>query len=61
MKNVLLIINPRAGKTKVKSNLFGIIDTLTDHDMSVTVEITRYSGHARDICSFISDEYDLVV
>ena len=61
MKNVLLIINPRAGKTKVKSNLFGIIDTLTDHDMSVTVEITRYSGHARDICSFVSDEYDLVV
>lgn len=61
MKNVLLIINPRAGKTKVKSSLFDIIDILTEHDMSVTVELTRYSGHARDMCSYISDSYDMVV
>lgn len=61
MKNVLLIVNPRAGKTKVKGSLFDIIDILTEHDMTVTVELTRYSGHARDICSYISDSYDLVV
>lgn len=61
MKNVLLIINPRAGKAKAKTFLFDIIDTLSEHDMTVTVEITRYSGHARDICSYISDSYDLVI
>ncbi len=61
MKNVLLIINPRAGKTKAKTALFDIIDTFTEHDMRVTVEITKYSGHARDICRYISNGYDLVV
>ncbi|MBQ8523954.1 MAG: YegS/Rv2252/BmrU family lipid kinase [Clostridia bacterium] len=61
MKNVLLIINPRAGKTKVKTCLFDIVDILSEHDMTVTVEITRYSGHARDMCSYISDSYDMVI
>ena len=61
MKNVLLIINPRAGKAKVKSALFDIIDILTENDMTVTVELTRYGGHARDMCTYISDAYDLVV
>ena len=61
MKKVLLIINPKAGKTKVKTSLFDIIDILTEHDMTVTVEITRYGGHARDISTHIPDEYDMVV
>lgn len=61
MKKVLLIINPKAGKAKVKSSLFDIINILTEHDMTVSVEITRYGGHARDICTFITDEYDMVV
>ena len=61
MKNVLLIINPRAGKTKAKSALFDIIDVFTENDMRVTVEITKYSGHAGDICKYVPGETDLVV
>jgi len=61
MKNVLLIINPRAGKAKVRTSIFDIIDVLTEHGMTVTVELTRYSGHARDICTYITDSYELVV
>ena len=61
MKNVLLIINPRAGKTKARTALFDIVDTFTEHDMRVTVEITKYSGHASDICRYISSDADLVV
>jgi len=38
MKNVLLIINPRAGKAKVRTSIFDIIDVLTEHGMTVTVE-----------------------
>ena len=60
MKNVLLIVNPRAGKTKAKTSLFDIVNILSEHDMRVTVEITRYSGHARDIAREVTDDYQLV-
>ena len=60
MKNVLLIVNPRAGKAKAKTSLFDIVSILSEHDMRVTVEITRYSGHARDIAREIAGNYDTV-
>ena len=61
MKNVLLIINPRAGRAKVKASLFDIVDTFTEHGMRVTVEVTKYGGHARDIAKYITTEFDMVV
>ncbi|MCI9449075.1 MAG: YegS/Rv2252/BmrU family lipid kinase [Clostridiales bacterium] len=61
MKNVLLIINPKAGKMKAKTTLFDIIDTLTEHNMRVTVEITRYGGHAAELCMKECGNYDMIV
>ena len=60
MKNVLLIVNPRAGKTKAKTSLFDIVNILSEHDMRVTVEITRYSGHARDIARDSADDFHVI-
>ena len=61
MKNVYLIINPHAGKAKAKSGLFDIVDTFSKHDMRTTLELTKYSGHARDLILNIEDGYDMVV
>ncbi len=61
MKNILLIINPKAGKSKAKTALFDIIDTLGEYDTRVITEITRYSGHARDICKSIDDDIYSVI
>lgn len=61
MKNVYLIINPRAGKAKARTGLFDVINTFTQHDMRTTVELTKYSGHARDMVLNLDGNYDMVV
>ncbi len=61
MKTILLIINPRAGKGKAKSFLFDIIDTLNEHDTRVITEITKYSGHAKNICIDLPEDIDSVI
>lgn len=61
MKHVYLIINPHAGKAKAKTALFDIINTFSENNYRVTVDLTRYSGHARDMIRYLETEYDLVV
>lgn len=60
-KKILLIINPRAGKTRAKSALFDIVDALTGDGSSVSIEITRHAGHARELAAVAAESADTVV
>lgn len=60
-KKLLLIVNPVAGTMKAKNALFTITDIFCKADYLVTTLITKYRGHACDIVSGHSHEYDLVV
>ncbi len=46
MKKVLLIINPKSGKSESKSKFFDVIETMSENDCIVTTRITRKSGDA---------------
>ena len=63
MKSVMLIVNPNSGKSKPKSMLFDIIQTLSDARCIVTTRITSAQGDAiefaRSACN--SRLYDLIV
>ena len=60
-KNLLLIINPVAGKMKSRNALFDIVKVFTDHDFTVTVKITKRRGHATEIAAEDGGKYDVVV
>ncbi len=61
MKKITLIVNPVAGKMKVKQTLFEIVQKLCYADCSVSVHITKERGDAmkiaesltRDICDTV--------
>ena len=63
MKNLLLIINPTAGKMKSKTALFDVIDTFCKFDYNVTIKITQYKNHGTELASKAakSGNYDLIV
>ena len=48
MKRVLLILNPKSGKSKSKSFLYEIINALQDNGCIVTTRITGKAGDATD-------------
>ncbi len=49
MKKALVIINPKAGKTRSKAMLFDIVEALCKSEFSVNCQITLCSGHAKEI------------
>lgn len=59
-KKALVIINPVAGKMKIKAALFELISSLGKQDYKSSVQVTKERGHATDIASE-SSGYDLVV
>lgn len=61
MLKVLLVINPHAGKGKIKGNLVDIVDTLVKADYEVTVYTTQRRGDAVEHVKNRSKDYDLVV
>lgn len=62
MKKVLVILNPKAGKMKSKTGLFTIVDSLCSAEYTVTVQTTRYRGHAAELASDAGkNDYDLIV
>lgn len=61
MKNVLLIINPRAGKTRAKTAMFDIVDVLSSNGARVSVEITRHAGHASELAANADTRADTIV
>jgi len=62
MKKILLIVNPVAGKLKLHSELFNIIEVFCKNDCMVTTAITQYRGHGKELAaSAHRDGYDVVV
>lgn len=61
MKKALLIINPRAGKTKVKAAMFDVVNTLCRHGYLVTATVTQKPGHAVTLTKEMAKDHDIVV
>lgn len=56
----LLIVNPRSGKMKIQNELIHVIKLLNENGYEVTVEITRYHNHAREIAKN-AEHFDLMI
>lgn len=58
----MLIVNPVAGKLRLRDELFDITEVFCNHDYIVTTAITKYRGHAKELANIARDRnYDLVV
>lgn len=61
-KRALLIINPNAGKKRVRQHMFVILDELAQAGYSATVEFTQRHGHGIELAHTAQrDNFDLVV
>jgi len=61
MKKLLLIVNPRAGKTKSREPLFDAVSVFSDAGYLVKVRTTKAKGDAARIAAEESGGYDAVV
>lgn len=61
MKKAMFVINPHAGKGKIKGNLVDLVDTLFAAGYEVTVYTTQYRGHAIELVKNRDKDYELVV
>lgn len=59
--NLLLIVNPAAGKMRSKTAMFTLVDTFCRHGYRVTVQTTTQKGDARLFAMEMASEYDLIV
>lgn len=60
-KKLLLLVNPKAGKTDVKQNLMEIVDILVKAQWRITIRTTQYSGEVTDLIQAEGTQYDMVV
>ena len=61
-KKMLLIVNPVAGTRMSRTAVFEIISRFCSAGIRVTIELTQYRGHARELASSAqADGFDLVV
>lgn len=60
-KNMLFIINPKAGKAQIKNKLLQILDIFTKNDYKVTVYPTQSYKDARRVTRERKKEYDMIV
>lgn len=58
---MMLIINPMAGKGGFKDNISDVLETLCMAGATVTVYMTKYSGHATELVRDNGAKYDTVV
>ena len=62
MKKVLLIVNPISGKMKAKASLVDVISVIQSKGMLVTVVLTEYRGHAKELSQSASKQgYDIII
>lgn len=61
MKKLLLLINPSAGKSAIRSQLIDVIDTFNKADYQVTSVVTQNKGHLSETVMKTGNEYDTVV
>ncbi len=60
-KELLLLVNPKAGKAEVKNNLMDIVDVLVKAGWRVVIRTTQYSGEVTDIIKTEGSRYTMVV
>lgn len=61
-KKLLLIVNPRSGRAKMRTELLRVVETLSNGGYTVTVYPTKARGDATDcVCALREDEYDKIV
>lgn len=61
MKKLLLIINPVAGKSALRSQLIDIVDTFVKADYIVTTVVTQSGEHLSGTVVETAENFDLVV
>lgn len=61
MKSLLFILNPAAGKSQIKDNLFEIITAFSEANYRVTVFPTQKRMDARNIVITEGNQYDVIV
>ena len=61
MKKLLLIVNPRAGKTRSRAPLFDAVDVFSKAGYLVHVHTTTGGGDATETTAAIGGEFDAVV
>ena len=62
MKKLLFIINPVAGKKHAGSSMYNVVKRFCSAGYNVTIAVTQYKGHGRELAASAADEgYDLVV
>ena len=60
-KKLLMIVNPRAGKTKPAGPMFGAAAALSEQGYLLSVRPTKGQGHARAIAAVEGAKFDVVV
>lgn len=62
MKKIYLIINPKAGKTKPKTDMYNIISVFCQEEYEVTTVFSAYRGHAEELAEKAAGKkYDFIV
>ncbi len=61
LKKLMLIINPNAGKKRIRSQLCGLVERLTENGFIPTVFITDPVYGAEKIVDQYSDDFDVIV
>ena len=59
-KKVLLIVNPKAGRTTSKLKAENIAKTFVKYNFAPDLFLTEYAGHAAELAEKYSDSYDIV-
>ncbi len=60
-RKLLFVVNPKAGKTTIKNDLFNIIEEFSNAGYRVEVYPTKGPGDARDHIAKVGKKYDLIV
>ena len=60
-KSVLLIINPKAGRTTTKARADAYRKSLQRYGFNVDMCFTEYAGHARELAENVGKNYDVVI
>lgn len=61
MKKALVIVNPTAGRMKIRSGYFGVLQTLADAGIEATTYFTRCQGDATRKVAEAATDYDMIV
>lgn len=60
-KKILLIVNPKAGKMSIKTELFKIIQLFSDSGFETSVYMTTKRGDATELTVKLADRFDRIV